>query len=153
ASDGFFTVTVTSPSLARPANKRTTMATVRQPSPSSCLLSLRRWKWVTRHTRIAPTTAAAGGVVKDCADTLGLGDDRVAGLAQVDEELLGRFNLAVAVDQDGDGLGRFPGSESEDARLADEVAIARLGGPVRGGVPDAHLLRTGFRQAHGKDKC
>src|SRR5262249_40663367 len=96
--------------------------------------------------------AAADVVAENNADRLGVRDGRVARRIQVHEEVLVQLPPAVAAGPDGGGLGRLAGREREGARLADEVPVAGPGGPVRGGVPDAHLSRTGLGQADGEDE-
>src|SRR4051794_5467096 len=63
-------------------------------------------------------------VIEDRAGAAAPGEQGVAAVAeQVQVERFIRLLLAVAVDNNGDGLGRLAGGESQRAGLGDVVAV------------------------------
>ena len=70
-------------------------------------------------------------VVQDRAEAAVLGEQRVAAVAeQVPVERLVGLLLAVALDFDGDGLGRLAGGEGQRAGPGEVVVVAGPGGAV-----------------------
>src|SRR5207247_2530146 len=98
-----------------------------------------------RLTGVAFAAAHGGGdrdarlVVHDRPHALAVGDGRVGGAAQVDEERFVVFADPVAVHQDGDNLAGLAGGESQGGDGALVVA-AGGGGGVSGPVGDGNRL-------------
>src|SRR3954464_14482510 len=93
------------------------------------------------------SASARSVIVQDRADPARVGEQRVAAVAeQLQEEVLVRLLLAVALDLDGYGLGRLAGEEGQRAGLGDVVAVARGGGAVRGAERHRHRLVVGGRE-------
>src|SRR5262249_2678755 len=83
----------------------------------------------------------------DRADAAVLREQRVAAVAeQVEEERLVGLLLAVAVDDDGDGLRRLAGGEGQRAALGDVVVVAGRGGAVHGAELHRYRLIVGDRE-------
>src|SRR5262249_20100637 len=78
-----------------------------------------------------PPAFARSIVVQDRADAAVPGEQRVAAVAeQVEVERLVGLPLVVALDLDGDRLGRLAGGEGQRAGPRDVVVVAGRGGAV-----------------------
>src|SRR5262249_55221274 len=88
-------------------------------------------------------------VVVDETFALAADEGRIGRAAQVDEEDLGRFGDAVAVDQDGDGLRGLAGGKRERSGRGLVVAACR-GSPAGRGEVDRDGDVVGDRQADGE---
>src|SRR5262249_41211475 len=92
-------------------------------------------------------------VVEDRTDSLRVRDQGIpARKAQVDEESLVRFPLAVAEDDDGDRLTGLTRSERDRPTRGPVVVVRGLRRAVGGGVVDRYGLVVACRQADGEDE-
>src|SRR5262249_8014988 len=92
-------------------------------------------------------------VVQDRADAATLGEQRVAAAAeQIHIERLVALLLAVALDFDGDGLGRLAGGEGQRAGTGDVVVVAGRRGAVGAAEGHRHGLVVGNRERDGESE-
>src|SRR5262249_33872423 len=86
-------------------------------------------------------------IVADRADAALLVEHRIAAVVgQVQVKLFVRLPLAVALDDDGDRLGRLAGCEGQRPGPGDVVVVARRRGAVHGLERHGHRLVVGGRE-------
>ena len=80
-----------------------------------------------------------------------VGDDRIGGVRQVDEEGFVRFVRRVAVDADRERLAGHARGEGQRARRAHVIGCRRRAG--RGGVGHGNGPRGRRRERHGEHRA